>query len=259
MLTPRVESNNTVTKFSILRELFVLFDNDPIDLMFYLSCVVKEKVMDVNRFDLRKRFWAYALPVIQKANRDKCFGNCNPVTSNAIYGFFGISGCCLRCVVNLDEARVDFFLGKSIKEENKAAFDYLQGYKDEIEDSLLKKLTWNRENGKKASRISYSLKDVSLTNESDWPRIANFMGEWTSKFFEVILPILKEHYVKNDPEKLKKEIIFAITEKWARRKTEEGIIEIDFNHSNQSHIRFKTQKNVCCSTRSRGIKWLGDA
>lgn len=37
--------------------------------------------------------------------------------------FFGISGFSLCCVANYDSARVELYLGKAKKEDNKKAFD----------------------------------------------------------------------------------------------------------------------------------------
>ena len=44
---------------------------------------------------------------------------------------------------------------------------------DEIEDTVDDTFIWNRADEYKASWISYNLKDVSIANEADWPRMAN--------------------------------------------------------------------------------------
>lgn len=190
-----VEKNtSTALKISILRRLFVLFHADPMDLVFYLRDVNQDKAADQNRFDLRKRYWTYALPIIQKANQKNCFKNCNPSTSNTVSGYFGIGGFCIDCTANQNGARVEFYLGKSNKDENKRAFDYLKLHQKEIEDTVESSLSWNRADEYKASWISYSLKGVSIANEGDWPRMAKFMAEWSKKYLDVILPILKNRY-----------------------------------------------------------------
>ena len=78
-----VEKNtSTALKISILRRLFVFFHADPMDLVFYLRDSEQDKAADNNRLDLRRRFWTYALPIIQEANHGNgCFKNCNPNTS----------------------------------------------------------------------------------------------------------------------------------------------------------------------------------
>ena len=63
-------------------------------------------------------------------------------------------------------------------EKNKHGFDLLFAHKDEIEAQLgTTELNWDRANENKASWITYSLKGVSITNETDWPRMAKFHAE----------------------------------------------------------------------------------
>lgn len=239
-----VEKNtSTALKISILRRLFVFFHADPMDLVFYLRDSEQDKAADNNRFDLRRRYWNYALPIIQEANHGNgCFKKCNPNTSNTMNGYFGIGGFCVSCVANRDGARIDFYLGKSSIEENKAAFDYLRTHQNEIEDAVGDTLWWNRADDYKASWISYDLKDVSIANETDWPRMAKFMAEWSKKYLDVILPVLEERYGSHDPDDSMKETISYLSKRWAEKKTEEGIIQADLDHSNRSYTRFKTQQ-----------------
>jgi uncharacterized protein with ParB-like and HNH nuclease domain len=239
-----VEKNtSTALKISILRRLFVLFHADPMDLVFYLRDSEQDKAADQNRFDLRRKYWTYALPIIQEVNRGNgSFRNCSPSTSNMMNGYFGIGGFYVSCAANRDGARVDFCLGKSNIDENKSAYDYLKAHQEEIEDAVEAPLSWNRADEYKASWISYSFKDVSIANEADWPRMAKFMAEWSKKYLDVILPILEERYGGFDPDDQKKQTIFNLASKWAQAKTEEGQIEVDFKHSSRSVIRFKTQQ-----------------
>ena len=239
-----IEKNtSTALKISILRRLFVLFHADPMDLVFYLRDSEQDKAADNNRFDLRRRYWAYALPIIQDANQGNgCFKNCHPNTSNTINGYFGIGGFCVICTANSDGAKVDFYLGKSSTDENKAAFDYLRENQDGIEDAIGDILSWNRADEYKASWISHNLKDVSVANEADWPRMAKFMAEWSKKYIDVILPVLEERYGGHDPDDSKKETVFYLAKKWVKEKTEEGIIQVDLDHSSRSYIRFKTKQ-----------------
>jgi len=72
--------------------------------------------------------------------------------------------------------------------------------------------------------------------------MAKFMAEWSKKYLDVILPILEERYGGHDPDNLKKQTIFDLAMKWAEAKTEEGLMQLDPEHSNRSYIRFKTQQ-----------------
>ena len=188
-----IEKNtSTAIKISILRRLFALYGVDPMDLVFFLKDTEGEKAAEAGRFEIRKRYWTYALPVIQKQNLHRgTFGNSKPSTSNLVYGSFGISGFHVICAANFDCARVDFFMENSNAAHNKAAYDILFSHKEEIEESLGIIPVWNRYDEGKASWLSYSLNGVSINNESDWQRMATFHAEWSDRFCEVILPYLR--------------------------------------------------------------------
>lgn len=166
-------NTSTALKMSILRRLFLLYEADPMDLVFYLKDVENEKNSEANRYEIRKRYWVYALPIIQKQHTHRgTFTNCSPTTSNATYGYFGISGFHIDCTANYDSAVVNFYMGKSDAAQNKSAFDLLMCHRKEIEDQLGVTLNWDRADNSKASWIGYQLRNVSVTNEADWPRMA---------------------------------------------------------------------------------------
>ena len=119
------------------------------------------------------------------------FSNVNPSKNNWISGFFGIGGFKINCVANFDFAMVELYLGKVNKEENKKAFDMLIRYKDDIEKSLGVSLVWSHDDDKKISKISYKLNNVSIKNETDWLQMAQFHAEWSKKFYDVIVPYLR--------------------------------------------------------------------
>lgn len=186
------KNTSTALKLSILRRLFALYDVDPMELVFYLKDPNSEKMAEASRFELRRRYWTYALPLIQKQHMHRgSFGNVSPGTSNTVAGFFGISGCSVQCIANYDGARIDFYLGSGDAAWNKASFDLLHSHKDEIEEELGISLNWVRADQYKASWISYELKDVSIADEGDWPRMAKFHAEWSDAICNAVLPYLQ--------------------------------------------------------------------
>ncbi|MGF0015315.1 DUF4268 domain-containing protein [uncultured Mitsuokella sp.] len=54
-------------------------------------------------------------------------------------------------------------------------------------------LQWNRSEDGKASTVTISLGDVNLEDEKDWPTIAKFHVEWSRKFMDVLVPIVKDY------------------------------------------------------------------
>lgn len=230
-----VERNtSTSLKMSVLRRLFVLYDADPMDLVFYLKDVENETAAEAGRYEIRKRYWTYALPIIQKRHAHRgTFSNCNPTTSNTESGFFGISGFNINCIANYNSARIDFYLGKSDTAQNKAAFDLLWSHKDEIEEELGISLIWERADDYKASWLCCHLRNVSVTNEADWPRMAKFHAEWSDKICNVILPYLQNE----DDTSVRLSDIAGILREWIIDR--EGVNE-NLAKSNRTCTRFTT-------------------
>ncbi len=139
---------------------------------------------------LRRRFWSYALPVIRQSNENKIFSNVSPGKVNWINGFFGINGFSLNCLACFDSARVELYMGNPDAEKNKKAFDYLLANQAEIESQCGVQLDWNRGENIKSSKVSYQLKNVSIENEEDWPRMTEFLAEWSKKFYDGMVRIL---------------------------------------------------------------------
>ena len=254
-----VEKNtNTAMKLLLLRRLFVLFHADPMDLVFYLRDAQQDKNAEAHRSDLQRRYWLYALPIIQQENlKNDCFSKCSPIASGMVSGHFGIGGFRIICSVSKEGAKVDFYLGKSNKDENKAAFDFLSQHREEIEESLGETLAWNRADDRKASWISCSLTVVGISNESDWQRMAKFQAAWSKKLIDVILPVLKEAFVSDITSVERKETIYFYAKRWVLKKAEEGIIQEDIAHSNRTYTRFRTEEMSALLPEVDGLSGWG--
>lgn len=228
-----VEKNtSTAMKISILRRIFALYEADPMDLVFFLKDTESKKTSDVNRYEIRKRYWEYALPIIQARHVYRgTYSNCTPTTSNTESGFFGISGFAVNCIANYDKARIDFYLGSSDIKKNKDAFDLLYSHKDDIEEELGIVLDWDRADSYKASWMCYSLNDVSITNEADWPRMAKFHAEWSDKICGVMLSYLQGG---ND---MRLQNIAGIFREWAMARAE---AHLNLAKCNRTYTRFTT-------------------
>lgn len=184
-------NTNTQSKLSVLNRLFKLYGDDPTDLVFYLRDENETSEDEAGtRYELRRRFWKFALEYIHKAHGEGSFSNVNPSKENWISGFFGINGFCINCVANYDCARVEMWLGKADKDENKKIFDMLLSHKTEIESKLGVTLKWSRNDDVKSSKIYYQLDNVSIENEVDWLQMARFHAEWSKKFYDVFIPYL---------------------------------------------------------------------
>ncbi len=188
-----VQTNtNTQSKLSVLNRLYKLYGMDPTDLVFYLRDSNDKEDEKGTRFEIRRRYWGYALKFIKEENFDnKSFDNVNTSKENWINGTFGIGGFAICCIANYDFARVDVYFGKTNANENKIAFDNVMLHKLEIESNLGVNLEWDRGDDVKRSIISYRLENVSIYNENDWLQIAKFHAKWSKKFIDAIVPYLK--------------------------------------------------------------------
>lgn len=188
------KNTSTELKLSLLRRLVKLYDVSPTDIIFYLRDEnAASEVPTGSRYELRKRYWTYALPFIKAAHGENGpFCYVNPTKFNWVNGFFGIGGFCISCTSNNDCAKAEITLQSSDKDRNKTAFDKLYARKAEIEKKLGVPLLWRRSDETKTSYIGYKLENVSIEKEDDWLRMAKFQAEWSKRLCDVIVPMLKE-------------------------------------------------------------------
>ena len=180
-----------------MRKFFAIFGLDPAELVFYLKEKGETGKADdaPERYEIRKKYWAFAIPVIQeKFGYTGPFSNASPTTGNWINGYFGVNNFAISLVANFDCARVRLYF-ESAKEANKEAFDYMFAHKADIENALGVPLIWNRADDNIASYIAYEIRGISIGNETDWIRMAKFHAEWSRKFADVMLPVLQKKYL----------------------------------------------------------------
>lgn len=188
---------STQHKMNTLRRFFSLYGADPSDLTIFLNNSNEEQTAEdePERYGLRRRYWAYALPYIkEKFGNEGPFSRVNPTYSNWISGFFGVGGFYISCVANYDSAKVQFYIGKSEKSLNKEAFDYLFKHKEQIENQFGESVIWERNDDLVASTILYEIRGISIANEADWQKMARFHAEYSLKMCNAVLPVLQEIY-----------------------------------------------------------------
>ncbi len=197
-----------------------------------------------DRYSVRHEFWEYALPIIREINDNKLYTNHIANNSNCIGGSIGIGGFSINITANYDKARVDISLYKKDSNKNKKAFDILFSKKEEIESDLGVSLRWSRCDELRGSWISYSMYYVSIADKNDWEKMAKFLGEWSKKFREVLIPYLQNDFPIDtsnvDPElQLRRIKSFEIIKEWMLQN--DKIIPC-FEKSNRRYIRFMTKR-----------------
>lgn len=191
-----IEKNtSTAMKLSLLRQLFRLYDAEPMDLVFYLRDAENDKIVENNRKELYKKYWETAIPELKKQHEARgTFGHVNPNAANVITGTFGIKNCCVRCGIADGYARVDFlFCNNSDEEANKQLFDSVFLHREEIEQKLDAELVWERGEKQKICSVTYYLRGVSVKTESDWLRIRKFHVEWSKKLIDAVVPYIQQN------------------------------------------------------------------
>lgn len=185
-------NTNTQYKINTLRKLFAMYGADAEELVFYMKDDAEEEAELVGtRFEIRRKYWNYALPLIQEAHADTgCFSGATGSKENWISGSFGVSGCNVACVANFDSARIELYIGTNDKENNKKLFDNLYSHRAEIESNLGCDVAWDRGDDKKSSRAYVEIKGVSIENEADWICMATFHAEWSKKVYDAMVPYI---------------------------------------------------------------------
>lgn len=142
----------------------------------------------------RRRYWAYALKYI----RESCGPSgpfCNVSTSKTQYlhGYFGFNGFSICCEMKMDRAGVCLVLLNYDRTRNESAFNYLKEHATAIEETLGTKLDWWSNDAWKAFYINKSYTgEVGLYQEETWEAVARFHAEWSKKFYDVFVPMLKK-------------------------------------------------------------------
>ena len=132
---------------------------------------------------MRNEFWHMFIPKFNE--KSSLFSGRNIALNQYDYWFStgaGISGVYFNFLVTKSYAGIELEISGRTQEENKKIYDYLYSYKDEIENSFGDKLSWERLDDKKRSRISYKLEDVSILDKEVWPKMMNFMAINMLKF-----------------------------------------------------------------------------
>ena len=185
-------NSSTVSKLNVLLNIFKDCKVDADDLMFFLKEDDASEEKDVApRHELRRKYWTYALKFIRKENEESgLFKNVNPSSANWIGCATGVYGCSINCVANYDLARVEFYVKKDVKKDKNEKYDILRQNQIEIEQTLTVPLQWEAGNDYKWAKVCIVLSNVSIEQESDWEKMAEFQAEWSKKFYDVLKPYL---------------------------------------------------------------------
>ncbi|KGJ88384.1 DUF4268 domain-containing protein [Colwellia psychrerythraea] len=118
------------------------------------------------RHTLRLAFWEKALEVMRDSHCD-LYNNINPTKDHWLCAGSGVTGCPYSMIFGAKEIRVEIWLGRSSKEDNKFMFDWLYEKREQIEQPFEQEIEWLRLDDKKSSRIQLS-KAVNGKDQTNW-------------------------------------------------------------------------------------------
>lgn len=191
-------NTSTETKISLLRRFFSLFGVEEEELVFYLRDDDEQAEIEPGapeRYAHRKRFWKEALPIFK--DRTSRFKNINPSTSNWISTFIGRAGINISTIANMDNLRVDFYIGTRDPQLNDQIFKFIYTRKDDIESSIGTLLEWKNEPENRTARISIINENVGISDEAMWEDCIDFLAESVNKIANGLLPVLDNYYENN--------------------------------------------------------------
>jgi len=137
----------------------------------------QERKEYAQRHILRKDFWTQLLEKAKE--KTNLHSNVSPCIYSWIGTGAGKSGIGYNYVITNKYADCEIYLdrGKEFEEPNinKARFDQLYKYKEEIEKEFGGELNWDRLDNRRASRISVKFEGVGLKDEDKWDDLQNKM------------------------------------------------------------------------------------
>lgn len=134
---------------------------------------------------LRLQFWNQALKVV-KESPCRLFDNVTPSIRGTAGTGSGIAAVWYEMQFRFEEVRVRLYIDKREPAVNKAIFDALHKDRADIEQKFGAPLEWDRMDGMRACKISYS-KDFDGRDQTQWPA----MIEWLSTHIQKLEAALK--------------------------------------------------------------------
>jgi uncharacterized protein with ParB-like and HNH nuclease domain len=188
-------NTNTETKISLLRRFFNLYGIEEEELVFYLrddDDFAEDDNGSPERYSLRKTFWSKALPVIKE--RTHRFGNKIPSSANWISTLIDRAGINIGIIANMDNLRVELYIGTRDPQTNNQIFEFIHDRKDFIEAQINAQLDWKNKPENRTAKISIIDKNIGIEDEAMWDDCIDFLADGVNKIAAGLLPVLDEYY-----------------------------------------------------------------
>jgi len=157
--------------------------------------VGQQKKELAERYDIRRNWWT----ILVGRPDAKLHAHITPGSYSWIGTSSGVRGLGLNYTVNQDECGAELYIdrGKDSDEENKLIFDQLYAAKDEIEKSAPAPVSWERLDGRRASRIKIPVQGGYRSSEEDWGKIQERQVAAMNWLDQALKPHLKKLKIGN--------------------------------------------------------------
>lgn len=144
---------------------------------------------DIARHRIRREFWSELLEKMNK--HTTLYQNISPGKLAWLSAGSGVRGLGLNVVGTRAHARVELYIDRGNKEENKFAYDWLHNRRQSIEAALNTPINWDRLNDNRASRLRIEA-EGNVYDKDRWGEMVDFMVDTMVKFHQVLQPLLPE-------------------------------------------------------------------
>lgn len=143
------------------------------------------------RYVIRRRFWEELLARARK--KTKLFTSISPSKANWIGTGAGMFGLAFNFVIRQHDAHVELYIdrGKGSGKENESIFNQLTYYQKEIEVDFGDSLSFERLEGRRASRIAKRIELGGYRDEERWPEIQEAMIDAIIRLEKALKPRIR--------------------------------------------------------------------
>jgi hypothetical protein len=163
---------------------------------FIITVAEKEKKQNEvqktqhKRETLRREFWTQTLAALEQAGI-RLYSNVSPGDDHWLSTGAGLSGVPYMMIFSQRDIRVELYIGKPSRDENKWIFDELFKEKEAIEAIFGRPIDWRRIEGKKACRIACCQNFDSFDREN-WPEMIQWMTAYVPKLEKAFGPLISK-------------------------------------------------------------------
>ena len=149
----------------------------------------EEKKVKRGQTEREARHLEYWELVLEEINRgaSSLFRNVSAGKGHWLSAGSGLRSCPFNVVLGKGEIRVEFWLGRQDRDENKLFFDALMERREQIETAFEGELTWRRLDHRKSSRVEYAA-PFETTDREIWPELVNWHARHIERLEKAFSP-----------------------------------------------------------------------